>query len=241
MLTPCSHVRARRQRGLSIIELLVGVAVGLFIIGGALKVFVDLVGDNRRQVIEVRVNQDLRAAADIIARDLRRAGYWRNAMSGVNPTPPALPASNPYGNATFAANSVSYAYDRDGNAAINGGEQAGFRLAGNVIEMQTAAAGAWQALTDPQTMQVTRFEVTNSATAGQWFPIWQHCDCIGRLTCSAGMFVDYGTGHINYPEVAMRWVDVVIEGRATADPRITRRVEESVRLRNDLVRGVCPA
>jgi type IV pilus assembly protein PilW len=241
MLTRHQSVNTHRQRGLSIIELLVGVAVGLFIIGGAVKVFVDMIGDNRRQVVEVRVNQDLRAAADIIARDLRRAGYWRNSMTAVNPLPPALPASNPYGDVTFTANSVSYAYDRDGNASIDGGEQAGFQLNGNVIEMRTAVAGNWQALTDPQTMQVTAFSITNSATAQRWTPIWQHCDCISRLTCTAASFAALGSGDPNFPEVSLRWVDVVIEGRATADSKITRRVEESVRLRNDLVRGACPA
>jgi prepilin peptidase dependent protein B len=68
-------MRLRRQRGLSIIELMVGVAIGMFIIGGAIKLFVDMFGNNRRLLIETRVNQDLRATADIIARDLRRAGY----------------------------------------------------------------------------------------------------------------------------------------------------------------------
>jgi prepilin peptidase dependent protein B len=69
------------QFGLSIIELMVGVAIGMFIIGGAIKLFVDMFGNNRRLLIEARVNQDLRAAADIIARDVRRAGYWSGAAS----------------------------------------------------------------------------------------------------------------------------------------------------------------
>ena len=36
------------QRGLSIIELMVGVAVGLFVAGGAAKLFVDNLSNNRR-------------------------------------------------------------------------------------------------------------------------------------------------------------------------------------------------
>ena len=71
--------RHRGQRGLSIVELLIGLAIGLFIVGGAIKLFVDNLTNNRRLLLETRVNQDLRAAADLIARDLRRAGYWRNA------------------------------------------------------------------------------------------------------------------------------------------------------------------
>ena len=73
----------RRQRGMSIIEMLVGVVVGLLVVAGASKLMIDSFGENRRLLLETRVNQDLRAAADLIARDIRRAGYWANAGSGV--------------------------------------------------------------------------------------------------------------------------------------------------------------
>ena len=83
--------------------------------------------------------------------------------------PPAAPPSNPYRDVTIAANSVSYSIDRDGDATITGGEPAGFRLSGNVIQVQTGAGG-WQALTDPQTVQITAFNITNSATTGRIVP-----------------------------------------------------------------------
>jgi prepilin peptidase dependent protein B len=229
---------ASRQRGLSVIELLVGVAIGMFIVGGAIKLFVDVLGNNRRLLVEARVNQDLRAAADIVARDLRRSGYWRNSMSGV-PVAAATPASNPYGNVTFAATSVDYAYDKDGNASVSVAEQTGFRLTGSVIEMQLG--GSWQAITDSQSVQVTNFSITNSATAIQWYDLAQHCECISRLTCTLANILALAPGHANRPQVGLRWADIVIEGRATTDSRVTRRLEESVRLRNDLVRGTCPA
>lgn len=230
---------ARSQRGLSIVELMVGVAIGMFIVGGAIKLFVDVFGDNRRLLVEARVNQDLRAAADIIARDLRRAGYWRNSLTGVSAIPPALPAANPYGAATFNAGDVDYAYDRDGDAAVTGGERAGFQLRGGVLEMRTSAAGSWQALTDPLAVQVTTFSIGNSATATQWYELAQHCDCIGRLTCTLADILAQPVG--TRPQVGTRWADIAIEGRATSDARVTRRIEQSVRLRNDLVRGSCPA
>ena len=72
----------QRQAGLSLVELLVGATIGLFLVGGAAKLFIDSIGDTRRMIIETRVNQDLRAAADLMARDLRRAGYWQGALAG---------------------------------------------------------------------------------------------------------------------------------------------------------------
>jgi Tfp pilus assembly protein PilW len=66
---------------MSIVELLVGVAVGLLIIGGATKLFVDYLVSTRRSLVETRVNQDLRAAADLIARDAPPIGKVRQAAS----------------------------------------------------------------------------------------------------------------------------------------------------------------
>jgi prepilin peptidase dependent protein B len=229
---------SRSQRGLSIIELMVGVVIGMFIVGGAIKLFVDMFGNNRRLLIETRVNQDLRAAADVIARDLRRAGYWRNALNGVATTP----TSNPYSSATVttvAASGVSYAYDKDGVDTVdNATEQFGFRVNGNVIEMRLG--GAWQQLTDPSTVEITNLNlVQNAASSVQWATIADSCPCIGAGTCVAPTSAASAVAG-NWPQLGVRWVDVVIEGRSATDSRVTRRVIESVRLRNEQTRGVCP-
>lgn len=223
----------RRQRGLSIIELMVGVAIGMFIVGGAIALFVNLLGDNRRLLLEARVNQEMRATADIIARDLRRAGYWRNAMTGVG-TPPA---TNPYSGATWAGTSVQYAYDRDGNSTVTGSEQAGFQLNGVVIE-----TNAGQQLTDPNTIQVTTFTLpADAAAATQWTDLAYACECISKGTCTEAALLALAPGHANRPQVGLRTATIVIEAQATADARVKRRIEETVRIRNDLTRGACPA
>ena len=83
-----------RQSGLSLVELLVGAAIGLFLVGGATKLFIDTLDDSRRLIIETRVNQDLRAASDLVARDLRRAGYWPNALqAAVQPPESSTPTA----------------------------------------------------------------------------------------------------------------------------------------------------
>ena len=73
----------RRQRGLSIVELMVGVAIGLFVVAAASMLVVTQLSDNRRLTLETQVQQDLRATADIITRELRRAGHWGKARDGV--------------------------------------------------------------------------------------------------------------------------------------------------------------
>lgn len=236
-IQPLCTRKAHAQRGLSIVEFMVGAAIGLVVVGGAIKVFVDLFTNNRRQLVEVRLNQDLRAAADIIARDLRRSGYWEGAATGVSQ---AL-VPNPFTNTnvtTVAANEVGYSYDRDRNGARDAtAEQAGFQLNGNVIRM--LVGGAWQPLTDPATVQVTNFFVENNASAEQVVSRAAFCPCVsssGPSRCDPAV-VDTLP---NRPLMVIRYVDIVIEGRATNDNAMTRQVRESVRLRNDEVRGVCP-
>jgi prepilin peptidase dependent protein B len=224
------------QRGLSIIELMVGVAVGLFIVGGAIKLFVDMFSNNRRLLLETRVNQDLRAAADIIARDVRRAGYWgaaSTAFSGASPAP------NPYANyGSIGTNSIDYAYDRGAGASA-----AGFSLSGNQIFMTIGAAS--QPLTDAGTVRITRFEITNSASATQWFDVAQNCSCISIAASSAGggcteaEMLALAAGSASRPQIGLRWVDIVIEGESSTMPSVRRQVVESVRLRNDQIRGAC--
>jgi prepilin peptidase dependent protein B len=232
--------KRRRQAGLSIVEFMVGLAIGLFVVGGAIKLFVDMFVNNHRLLIEARLNQDLRAAADVIARDMRRGGYWRNSLTGVGAVAPAVPASNPHNSATIAANEVQYSYDRDGDAAVSSSEAAGFGLNGGAIRM-LMSDGNWQPLTDPRSVLITTFSIANAADAEQWGALWQYCDCLSRLTCTAASFASGGANFATRPEVGMRVVDIVIEGQAVADVRMTRRLVETVRLRNDRMRGACPA
>ena len=224
--------RSRSQRGLSIIELMVGVAVGMFIIGGAIKLFVDMFGNNRRLLVETRVNQDLRAAADIVARDVRRAGYWQAAATGLFNDAP-----NPYAPAAITANSIAYAYDRGAGASA-----AGFSLNNNAIYMTVGAAS--QPLTDPATVRITRFEIANSASASQWFDLAQSCPCTTiasgtAVSCTADEMTGLAEGSASRPQIGVRWVDIIIEGESPTTPGVRRQVIESVRLRNDQLRGAC--
>ncbi len=223
----------RSQRGLSIVELMVGVAIGMFVVGGAIKLFVDMFSNNRRQLLEVRVNQDLRAAADIIARDLRRAGYWQAASAAYNVAPGSAPATNNYAaNITLSANAISYAYDRGAAPSA-----AGFSFANNQI--YTLIGGAVQPLTDPGTVRITRFEIANSASGTHWNELWQHCPCVSVASGVSGACPPNFSSSASRPQVGSTWVDIIIEGEATAASAIRRQVVESVRLRNDQLRGEC--
>ena len=224
----------RPVRGLSIVELMVGIAVGMFVLAGASLLASSQLSDNRQLLLETQVQQDLRATADLIARELRRGGYWANAGSTVWPA--AAPAVNPYRGAWTDIGaggrsewSYSYSSDTDGtteNDAEDGAERFGFALnqADGVIEMRLGGAG-WQALTDPNVVRVTRFSVTpNPLTIV--VPCSKACPGGGNACWPTHVVLDYG---------------IVIAASAVHDGRVGRSIRSDVRLRNDRVTGSCPA
>lgn len=221
----------RPQSGFSIVELLVGLAVGLFVIGGALKLFVDNLGNSRRLVLELRLNQDLRAAADLIARDLRRAAYWGNSTAGVITTN-AMPvaASSPYAAVAPAgatsASEATYSYSQGSeNNALDTVEGFGFRLSAGAIEFQQGS-GNWAAITDTNTLTVTTFTVAPSVTQ---VPLAQYCSGSGGVCVGA-----------NCPLLNLRSFTINLQGQSASDAAVVRSLRETVRVRNNQLTGVCP-
>jgi len=116
MLEPMKS--AQTQRGLSIVEMLIGLALGLFIVAAGLTLLASNLREHRAVpvLLEARLMQDLCTAADLIVRDLRRAGYWSDATAGVWRTGASSVIANPYGAiAPQAATSdaVSFRFSRD--------------------------------------------------------------------------------------------------------------------------------
>lgn len=211
----------RSQSGLSLVELLIGLALGLFIMAAGFSAYVEQWREHRHATMAMRLQQDLRSAGELIARDLRRAGHWA-APSASSPNPYA--AFAPQAAASDAA-SYSYSLDTIENHLLDSPEQFGLRLRRGVIELQLGA-GAWQALTDAGTLVVTEFSLEPRV---QQIPLLEHCP----RPCPAGAACD---AHVSVRRVALR-----ITARATNDASLVRRVDTLVRLRNDDVVGACPA
>jgi type IV pilus assembly protein PilW len=222
---------SRYQGGLSMVELMVGVAVGLFVVAGATVAVSNQLGDNRRLMLETQIQQDLRAAVDVIARDIRRSGYWANAQDGVWHPAAAGVTTNPYtalepAASGVAASAVRFGYSRGAveNNVLDATDESGFRFGSSgAIEMLTG--GGWQALTDATTLRVTNFTVTLTTQDVQ-------LKCVNL--CPGG-------GEACWPTQSVRDVKVEIAGTAVHDLALQRNARSNVRVRNDVVNGACPA
>ena len=216
------------SRGVSLIELMVGLAVSLIVVGGALSMMARIQTTSWRLMIETRLNQDLRAAADLMARDLRRGGYWGNAIQGaLAQGVGSVAAQNPYRALSGStADGLAYRFSRDAveNNTLDDTEQFGFRLLEGVLQMQTAS-GVWQNLTDDKNLRVTALAVTPTLTA---LPIGSLCS----KPCTAGT--------PNCPVSTVRSLAITLTGQSVRDSTVVRSTALTVRVRNDEFSGQCP-
>lgn len=215
----------RRQAGLSIVELMVGVAIGLVIVAASALLMTSQLAENRRLLVETQLQQDLRGAADIITRELRRAGTGTEDEALNTIWYPGTPEVR-Y-NLKAAALSVStglVTFDYTANAAPG---PYGFRLSSGIIETRLGASG-WQDLTDGNVMTVSSFTPTLSVASAT--PI--------QLPCPSLCADDTSDC---WPRFQVREVNIGITAQAKSDGAVKRSLTSRVRLRNDFVQFADPA
>ena len=221
------------QHGVSLVELMVGMTIGLMIVATASLLMSHQMKDTRRLGLETQVEQDLRAAADLIARDLRRAGYWQHAsQEAVAPGS----APNPYADVTASntarsGSTLAYAkpmFDpEEDDGRLDANDRSGIKLESGVLRLLFGDSG-WQAITDPEVVTITRFQVTMDK---HQVPLELYC----AKPCSSSP----PSGSVCPPMQEIREAHIELAGVAARDPGVQRALETTVRLRNDRVVGSC--
>lgn len=167
------HSSLRRQKGLSIIEMMVGVAIALIVLAGAAALYLNTTRGGLASQRQVRLTQEVRAVMDIMIQDIRRSGYWASAINlGTNPFMVRTGANQT--DLYVNNNCILYAYDATfitGNTAgsVDSRDFFGFRRNGAAMQMlpvnsglentATAAAGCgaltWNDITDSAAVTIT--------------------------------------------------------------------------------------
>jgi type IV pilus assembly protein PilW len=99
----------KNEKGLSLSEMLVGIAVCGILSAVVLPYAVTQNGSYRTQAAVTDLQQDVRAATDLMSRDIRMAGY--------NPAHASFPG------VPFDACSLAVQADLDGNGSVSGGDE----------------------------------------------------------------------------------------------------------------------
>lgn len=219
---------------MSLVELMVGIAVGLFVVAAATTLMANQLSDNRKLLVETQIQQDLRASMDIVTRQLRRAGALDvlQAEAGLANTNGAGGAKSAF---TLVAPDAAPSSEVGFRFYRNAGDAGpyGFKLEANGLKT-LVTGGGWHELTDGNVMKVTAFTVTPLVVASSRLPCPKLC-ADGTAAC--------------WPQLVVRDLSVTITAEAKNDATVQRSMTSRVRLRNDWVRfndaanpnAVCPS
>lgn len=223
---------------MTLLEVLVGLAIGLFVAASATALLRQFLFDNRQLLLRIRLEQQMQAVADVALRELRRAGHWEQAHQGVAENF-SLARANPYAALDDAApgrptDTIRFAWSGAGAETdpngVSPAEATGLRLVEDQVKQ--LKGGNWQPLTDAAFMTVTAFDVTFHLRAQD---LERHCERPRPLgTCATG------AGRICPPRLLRRHVELRMEAFATREPALTHALVNQVQLRNDVVEGECP-
>lgn len=204
----------QRQKGFGLVELMVSITLGLLLMTSVVKLLQDSMKSNGDLAASKRLENNLHATLDLVARDLRRSGAMGDPIRqlwGVNNPFGRDPVSAVDGEAAASCLTFSYDFDGDGGLDANAPEERyGFRLASGVVQMRVAGNGcdtqddaSWQDVTTSGVVNVSQLQfVVNTNTARG---------------------------------VTQQSVQIQIAGHLVRDPEITRTLSRRVRLRNDLL------
>ncbi|MGZ4960106.1 MAG: PilW family protein [Methylomonas sp.] len=113
-----------RQSGLTLVEIMIALLIGAFLLGGVLQIFINSRQTYRMQENLSRLQENGRFAMEFISRDLRMAGYLGCASLGAvtpaidaspqNPNP--NPAANPFTNLNAIVGNNNIATSWNANA-----------------------------------------------------------------------------------------------------------------------------
>ncbi|WP_026289221.1 prepilin-type N-terminal cleavage/methylation domain-containing protein [Thioalkalivibrio sp. ALMg11] len=111
ILTPRLPNVARRSKGFTLVELMVGIVVGMIVIAAATSLYLTVIQSSAYTTQEARLTQETRITMDLIANDIRRSGYSHPERIAEDPDEERIPA-NPF----MESAQWLQAHDFDGNS-----------------------------------------------------------------------------------------------------------------------------
>lgn len=170
-----SFVAQRRQRGLSLMETMIAMAVGLVVTAAMIAMMANTLGSGTRTIEMSRLQQEMRAAMQLVTRDVRRSAYTAEAILCFGNIDCGSDGTFPNGLAgdlVLSSNNdcVIFEMDRDHDGDPTDDAPGGFRLETSndgvgVIQMWTGTGdpgcgsdnSGWVSVTDPEFVDVTEF------------------------------------------------------------------------------------
>ncbi len=149
--------RRNNQQGLTLIEMMIAMILGILVTGTILTVFISNVKSATENVKMIRLNQELRVVMGFVSDELKRAGYSADPDNEefINQLSVPVAPDN---------DCVIYSYDVNANGLRNAAEENfGFRLENQQIQwgrnVSCTGSSGWQSLTFLENSRITNFTI----------------------------------------------------------------------------------
>jgi len=219
----------RRSAGLSLIEMMVALVVGMVVIGAVLAFTVATLRAYKENLQSTRLTQDLRTGMNLAVREIRRSGFDAASVGRIFST--TSPSSFSSVTVNAANNCVVYRYDRsvgsigDNPAAT---EIRGLRLNTSTGTLQmdatsstidcTSSGSSWVDVSDPKVVNITQFQPT-IRTCGFVVPL-------GTRVVGGNTIYDCAEGKTKN-------LLLTLTGALRSDATLVRSVVDSARVRTE--------
>lgn len=232
----------RHQKGVSLIELMVGMVIGLIIVAAAGSIFITAMRGGADATRSAKLNMELRGAMNTMVSEIRRAGYHATTTSTDTTANPFMQATT---NLSIpSASCVLFAYDADQSGGSNTTDFFGFKKNGDAISMRSGGTApttsdgcevgtdSWEKITDDNNVVVDSLTFTNT---DDLFQCWNtNTNASETAPCTAGKPVYIGAA-AGSRLVETRSVIVALTGHHKADPLTKISLTQQVRVRNDKI------
>lgn len=204
------------------VEMLVSLVVNVIVLFALISIFSSNLSNMTSSTNIDALSQQLEVAMQIMADNIRRAGYWSNASSNLG----AGSNNNPFMAAATdisvtGGNCILFTYDSNSTGSLpsitsaSDDDRYGYRLVNQTLQTRpygatfacNAAASNWENVTNPTIVQITALSFTlNSSTVP-----------VGAVSNT----------------MLVRSVDISITGQLTSNNAVTKTLTQHVRIMND--------
>jgi len=241
-LSPClkPYLNLQYQTGVTMIEAMIALTLSVVVIGSMVALMTNSLGTTTRIIEMSQLTDELRNTMSMMSRDIRRANYSANNIYCYGNADCGTDGSAPQGgDITINASNDCFTFllDRDWDGDATNDDAGGFRRV-TTLNDSIGLIIMW----------VGDFAPTPTCTAA--FPLWDDDDDPnGWMAITNPDFVDITTFTVNDDESftqtasgrggttvsqRARQVQMILVGELIRDDSINRRIEDSIKVRNDI-------
>lgn len=209
------------QHGFTVVELLIAMGLSALLFTALLAIFINNLTHYNKVISTNHLNQQLQTTLQLMADDIRRAGFWASANGdiGLNQNNNPFMTNSTDISVSNTNDCILFTYDHGKTGALPSvspsidDDRYGFQLVNQTIQARPPGASFvcnaidWENVTDPGIVQITALNFT-----------------LNTQTIITGP---------STRGITMRSVDISITGRLASDSTVTNTLTQHVRIQND--------